>query len=144
MSEIDTDGYGPDPRESAIERLESDARTLGPSGIERVAEAWHRTAGLRPEDWHEAEQRALRAIETANRTASWDAVRRRLRGETEGQAALVAWQAEHGVTGHRAESALMGAALAVLARDQVDEETYQTLAGPMAAALPWLAPTTDF
>jgi hypothetical protein len=142
-SQIDSDGYGPDPTETAIDRLESDARTLGPSGIERVAEAWHRTAGLRPEDWHEAERQALRAVETANRAGTWDAVRGRLRGETEGQAALVAWQAEHGDTGHRAESALLGAALAILVRDQLDEETYRTLAGPMAAALPWLGPTTE-
>lgn len=139
MSE--SDGYEPDPHQTAIDRLESDARTLGPSGIERAAEAWQRTAGLDPDRWHEAERRALRAVETANRTGAWDEARARLHGETEGQAALVAWRVEHGATGHRAESALLGAALAVLARDQLDEETYLTLAGPMAAALPWLAPS---
>lgn len=140
MSEVD--GYGPNPHESALQRLEGDARTLGPSGIERVAEAWRRSAGLDRERWRSAEETALKAVEDANRAATWDGLRSRFHVETEGAHALVAWQAEHGPAGHHAESALLGALLGLLVRDRIDEATYRTLAGPMAAALPWLVPGT--
>lgn len=136
----DPEGYGPLPHQSSIDRLLSDARTLGPSGIERVAEAWGRTAGLDHEHWKAAERAALDAVEAANRMATWDDHRRRFHEDTEGPHALVAWRAEHGPAGHHAESALLGALLALLVRDRIGPDEFRTLAGPMSAALPWLLP----
>jgi hypothetical protein len=136
----DAEGYGPDPTQDAIGRLLSDARTLGPSGIERIAGAWSRTAGLDHEHWKAAEKAALEAVETANRTATWDSLRGRFHSDTEGEHAMIAWRAEHGPAGHHAESALLGALLGLLVRDRIGSDEYRVLAGPMSAALPWLLP----
>ena len=59
---------------------------------------------------------------------------------TEGRTSLVSWKSEHGDVGHKAERALLGAALAILGRDRLTHEQYTTLAWPMAEALPWLLP----
>ncbi len=136
----DPEGYDADPRQDALDRLVSDARTLGPSGIERVAETWTRTAGLDHERWLAAERAALAAVEATNRTARWDALRQGFHEQTEGRHAMVAWRAEHGPAGHHAESALLGALLGLLARDRLERPDFRTLVGPMAAALPWLLP----
>ena len=37
---LDADGYGARPNQSEVERLLEDSRTLGESGIERIAGAW--------------------------------------------------------------------------------------------------------
>jgi hypothetical protein len=50
----------------------------------------------------------------------------------------VSWKVEHGQTGHHAESAALGAALALHAAGYLDRAHTQTLARPMAEALPWL------
>lgn len=136
----DADGYGPNPNEDAVSRLLDDSRTLGPSGIERVAEAWERTAGLDPEHWKLAEKAALEALQATNRSGHWDELQNRFHSETEGPHAMVAWQAEHGPAGDHAERALLGATLALLVRDNIGAEEFRTLAGPMSAALPWLLP----
>jgi hypothetical protein len=52
----------------------------------------------------------------------------------------VSWKAEHGELGHKAERAALGAALALLARDQLDHPHFVTLVRPMAEGLPWLLP----
>ena len=50
----------------------------------------------------------------------------------------MSWKVEHGQTGHHAELAALGAALALHAAGYLDRAHTQTLARPMAEALPWL------
>lgn len=135
----DRDGYGPRPGQDNVERLLEDARTLSPLGVERAAEGWrkHAGAGAHPQ-WHEAEQAALHVLESTHRAPQWDELRNRILGLTEQRNALVAWRAEHGETGHHAESALLGAALALTAHHDLDRGHARTLLAPMAEALPWL------
>jgi hypothetical protein len=59
---------------------------------------------------------------------------------TEGRSALVAWRYEHGETGHKAERAAYGAALALFARGHITAKQFETLARPLDEALPWLLP----
>jgi hypothetical protein len=136
---VDSDGYGQRPHQPAVERLAEDCRTLGPSGIERIAGGWERRA---PDRYAEAERAALRLIEKTGRGIAWDELRNRLLGLTERGTPLVAWRAEHGEVGHRAEQALFGAALALLAQPELDAHHAETLVSPMAAALPWLPSAT--
>lgn len=137
---IDTDGYGPRPGQGDVERLLEDARTLSPLGVERAAEGWqkHAGGGEHPQ-WHEAERAALHVLERTQRTTRWDELRGRILGLTESRGALVAWRQEHGETGHHAESALLGAALALLAHGDLDRRHAGVLLAPMAEALPWLS-----
>jgi hypothetical protein len=150
---VDADGYGPRPHQTDIERLFEETRTLSALSIERIAEAWRQAAGpsgvRRQEDrgdapatshaaWVAAERAALHTLESSGRMAEWDDLRRRLLDLTEHHDALVAWRQEHGETGHRAEDALMGAGLALLARAELDAGSLHTLLVPMASALPWL------
>jgi hypothetical protein len=132
---VDSDGYGQRPNQSAVERLVEDCRTLGPAGIERIAAGWDRRT---PDLYAEAEREALRVVETTGRVGGWDDMRNRLLGLTERGSPLIAWRAEHGDTGHKAEDALLGAALALLARPELDSHHGETLVRPMATALPWL------
>lgn len=136
---MDRDGYGDRPNQTAVERLLEDCRTLGPAGIERIAGGWdHR----KPDLYAGAEREALHVVETTGRSGAWDDLRNRLLGLTERGAPLVAWRAEHGDIGHKAEDALLGAALALLARPELDSHHRETLVGPMATALPWLLATS--
>lgn len=139
---MDVEGYGEREGQSALDRLLEDSRTLSPAGVERAAAGWERHAGDRGA-WHRAEQAALRELEASGEGERWDEVRNRLLGLTERGTPLVAWRAEHGDTGHRAENALLGAALAIVA-DRLDREHRETLLRPMAEAMPWLltAPTS--
>ena len=118
-----------------------DARTLSPAGIERAAWGWdrHEDPALM-QRFHDAERAALRALEQADRSSTWDDARKRILDLTEGRSSLVSWKAEHGDIGHKAERAMLGAALALLTRDKLSHEQYATLARPMAEALPWLLP----
>lgn len=136
----DTEGYGPRPGQNDIDRLLEDARTLSPLGVERAAEGWSRHAGGGThQSWHDAERAGLHVVETRLRAGAWDELRGRILGLTEsGQGALVAWRIEHGETGHHAESALLGAALGLLARPDLDRAHTRALLAPMAEALPWL------
>jgi hypothetical protein len=134
----DTEGYGPRPGQTPIERLLEDCRTLSPSGIERVAEGWQQRG---PEEaFVQAEQRALHALERSGQGGRWDALRNELLGLTERGTSLVAWRAEHGQVGHQAEDALLAAALALTAGDDLDRAHREILLRPMARALPWLLP----
>lgn len=131
----DADGYGPRPGQSEIDRLLEDVRELSPAGIERIAGGWdrHSNGVLK-----EAEAQALRALEAEGRTQQWDDLRSRLLGLTEQGEPLVAWRSEHGPVGHKAEEALIAAALGVTAGDTLDRRHRDALLRPMAEALPWL------
>jgi hypothetical protein len=140
---MDADGYGDRPGQSDIDHLLEDCRTLSPAGIERVAEGWDRhAAGEKHGQYHEAERAALHALETNGRAPRWDELRQQLLGLTERGAPLVSWRAEHGDVGHKAENALLGAALALMARPDLDGGNRQILMRPMAEALPWLTSTS--
>ena len=132
----DADGYGARAGQTPIDRLLEDCRTLSPSGIERVAQGWDLRAGEAA--FHEAERAALRAVEQAGRVTEWDALRNQLLGLTERGQPLVSWRAEHGTVGHKAEDALMAAALALTAGEDVDRIHRAVLLRPMSEALPWL------
>jgi hypothetical protein len=137
---IDRDGYGPRPGQGDVDRLLEDARTLSPLGVERAAQGWvkHAGSGEHPQ-WHEAERAALHVLERTNRAPHWDELRNGILGLTEQRTALVAWRQEHGETGHHAEGALLGAALALTAQPELDRHHAHTLLAPMAEALPWLS-----
>jgi len=138
---VDRDGYGYPATERGIDRLLGDARTLSPVGIERVAWGWDRhedPATL--ERFREAEKLALKSIESQSRGPDWEQVRRTVLDLTEGRSSLEAWKVEHGETGHKAERAMLGAALGIVARDGIDHAHYAALVRPMAEALPWLLP----
>lgn len=151
----EVDGYGQRDGQSDIDRLLEDCRTLSPTGIERIAQGWMTLVGagwsenvsdhkgassMEHDSWHDAERAALRVLETTNRAPAWDALRNRILDLTERHDAMVAWRKEHGEAGHRAEDALMGAALALSARPGLDAAHETTLLAPMATSLPWLAP----
>jgi hypothetical protein len=110
------------------------------AGVERAAWGWDQHAEGDIDSFREAERAALRAIEKAERGMRWDEFRRSIFDMTESGKALVAWRYEHGETGHKAERAAYGAALALFARDHITREEFATLARPMDEALPWLLP----
>jgi len=133
---VDSDGYGARQGQTPIERLIEDCRTLSPAGIERIAAGWD--ARHHHETFQDAEKAALHAIEARGRTTEWDALRNRLLGLTERGAPLISWRLEHGPVGHKAEDALMAAALALTAGSDLARHDAETLIAPMSEALPWL------
>jgi len=138
---VDAEGYGYGSHEEGLERLLTDARVLSPAGIERAAWGWDRHEDPRlMQRFHDAERAGLRALEKSDRGPQWEEARRRILELTEGRTSLEDWKAEHGDVGHKAERALLAAALAILARDKIDHEHYATLVRPMSEALPWLLP----
>lgn len=138
---LDIEGYGFPEHKRTLARLMEDVRVLSPAGVERVAEGWDQHVGVRGlQEFRDAEKAALHAIEQADRGSAWDEVRRTLFGLTESGDALISWRAEHGELGHKAESAAFAAALALLAEGLISKEQQETLARPMAEALPWLLP----
>jgi hypothetical protein len=140
MGVVDRDGYGSRTDQSDLDRLVEDCRTLSASGIERIAAAWDH----RPSDskYLEAERAALHAVETSGRGAEWDATRNRLLGLTERGTPLISWKAEHGEIGHKAEDALLGAALALIAQPKLSHHHAKVLLHPMAEMVPWLLTAT--
>ncbi|MGH7750751.1 MAG: hypothetical protein ACREQ5_39165 [Candidatus Dormibacteria bacterium] len=136
---IDDDGYGAREGQTPIDRLVEDCRTLSPAGIERIAHGWDGLAGgERHAAYHEAERAALAVLEQSGRAPRWDELRNRLLGLTEVGTPMIAWRIEHGETGHKAEGALLGAALALVAGPDLDRPHREVLLRPMAEALPWL------
>ena len=133
----DIEGYGARPGQTQIDRLLEDCRTLSPAGVERVAHGWDHHAPAA--EFAEAEKAALHAVESSGRGAQWDAQRNQLLGLTERGESLVAWRLEHGTIGHKAENALLSAALALTAGDALDGAHRATLLRPLSEALPWLA-----
>lgn len=128
------------PRPKELERLASDLRVLDRTGIDRAAWGWDRHEKRGLDAYHRAEKTALAAVERADLGEAWDEYRTRLFGMTEAQGALVAWKAMHGDTGHKAERAAFGAALAQFAKEGISAQDYAALVEPMAEALPWLLP----
>ena len=112
---VDAEGYGYRPGEGGLERLLRDARVLSPAGFERAAWGWDRHEDpAAMQRFHDAERVALRALEQTDRGPAWEDARRGILDLTEGRTSLVSWKAEHGDLGHKAERALLGAALAQL------------------------------
>ena len=137
----DAEGYGYRESEQELDRLLTDARVLSPAGIERASWGWDRHEDpAAMQRYHEAERAALRSLEQGNRSQDWDGARKQILDLTEGRSSLLSWRAEHGDIGHKAERALLGAALGVISRDRLNHEQYVTLTRPMAEALPWLLP----
>jgi hypothetical protein len=127
--------------EQGVDRLLSDLRVMSGAGIERAAWGWDRhedAAALKR--FRDAESAALRLLEASDRAGDWDDLRRRILDVTEGRGSLVAWRAEHGPAGHRAEQAALGAGLALLAGSELLEDERIALLRPMDEALPWLLP----
>ena len=122
------------------ERFLRELGTFSAAGVERAAWGWDQHAADELDSYRLAERAALHAIEKADRGPAWEEFRRSIFDMTEGRKALVAWQYEHGETGHKAESAAFGAALALFARRHITGDQFATLARPMDEALPWLLP----
>lgn len=138
---VDAEGYGYRPDEQGLERLLRDARTLSPAGIERAAWGWDRHEDpAAMQQFREAERASLHVVEQSDRGPAWEDARKRLLDLTEGRTSLVSWKVEHGDVGHKAERALLGAALGLLMRERLDKAHYVILVRPMAEALPWLLP----
>jgi hypothetical protein len=136
---MDRDGYGAREGQTPVDRLLEDCRTLSPAGIERIARGWEALAeGEVHPAFLEAERAALRVLEGSNRVGEWDELRNRLLGLTERGTPLIAWRVEHGDTGHRAERAMLGAALALVAGPDLDRHHREVLLRPLSYALPWL------
>jgi hypothetical protein len=133
---MDTEGYGRRQGQTSMDRLLEDIRTLSPAGIERISNGWDRRG--RERSFDEAERAALHAIEAEDRGTEWDELRNQLLGLTERGQPMVAWRQEHGDIGHKAENALLAAALALTAGAALDAHHAETLVRPMAEGLPWL------
>lgn len=122
------------------ERFLTELGAFSAAGVERAAWGWDQHAAEDIDSYRDAERAALRAVEKADRGPKWDEFRRSIFEMTEGRNALVAWRYEHGETGHKAERAAFGAALALFARDHITGDQFAMLARPMDEALPWLLP----
>ena len=140
---MDSDGYGYTSSDRGTARLLDDLRTFSPASIERVAHGWEVDALPHLDRYHAAETAALAAIEAAHRTTDWEAVQRQILDLTEGRTSLVSWKVEHGQTGHHAEAAVLGAALALHAAADLDHAHAATLLRPASEALPWLVVDTS-
>jgi phage/plasmid-associated DNA primase len=110
-----------------VKRLLEELRLLGPSGLERVAEAWRAVA---------ADEDAIR--NTAERRAEDDPEWRDAEAEIFQIARGEAWLSLPETDRDSAVAAAQDALLAVLERKNLGEQRHRTLARPMAAALPWL------
>ena len=138
---VDAEGYGYRSHEEGFERLITDARVLSPAGIERAAWGWDRHEDpAAMQRFREAERAAIKILEKTDRGPAWEEARKKILDLTEGRTSLVSWKAEHGDVGHKAERALLGAALGIMTRDKLSHEQYVTLMRSMAEALPWLLP----
>jgi len=130
--------YGPNTE--AIERLLSDARVLGPSGIERIAWGWSRYAAGGLEECTSAENAARRVIDETGRQEAWRAAETDLKELVEGQYAQSAWRSEPASVDRTAEHAAIDAVMALVVQGELDAHDYHTLAKVMSEALPWLVP----
>lgn len=130
--------YGPNTE--AVDRLLSDARVLGPSGIERIAWGWTRYAQGGLIACQSAEEAAHRAVDQSGLQDAWKNAEADVRGLVEGHDAQEAWRAEPASVDRTAEHAAIDAALALVARAELSEQDYHTLAKVMSEALPWLVP----
>ena len=110
-----------------IKRLLEDLRLRGPSGIERVAEAWRVVAAGEDAIRTDAERRAEHDPE-------WREAEAEIFQTARGESWLSLPQTERDSAVAAAQDALLG----VLERKTLGEQRFRTLVGPMASALPWL------
>ncbi|HEY8679560.1 MAG TPA: hypothetical protein VIN01_00760 [Candidatus Dormibacteraeota bacterium] len=110
-----------------VKRLLEELRLLGPSGLERVAEAWRAVA---------ADEDAIRT--TAERRAEDDPEWRDAEAEIFQVARGEAWLSLPQTDRDSAVAAAQDGLLAVLERKTLGETRYRTLVHPLAEALPWL------
>jgi hypothetical protein len=110
-----------------VKRLLEELRLLGPSGLERVAEAWRAVA---------ADEDAIRT--TAERRAADDPEWRDAEAEIFQVARGEAWLSLPQTDRDSAVAAAQDGLLAVLERKTLGETRYRTLVHPLAEALPWL------
>lgn len=123
-----------------VERLLSDMRVLGPSGIERIAWAWQRYTGPQLADVDQAEKVARQAIAEDGLEDVWKAAEADIKALTEGHFAQEAWRAESESIDRSAEDAMLHAALALVAKPFISVDVYRILAKTGSEALPWLLP----
>ncbi|MEQ4205289.1 hypothetical protein [Actinopolymorpha sp. B9G3] len=122
-----TDVFGPNTR--GVIHLISHLGELGSREIDSVVDLWKR----RPREDRAAAWAAIGAATTlTERRAILDAA-----GLARREAMAVARR--HGSTDWAFWAAVWDAAAGVAASDRVDEHHYQTLIGPVASGLPWLA-----
>ena len=110
-----------------VKRLLEELRLLGPSGLERVAEAWRAVA---------ADEDAIRT--TAERRAEDDPEWREAEAQIFQVARGEAWLSLPQTDRDSAVAAAQDGLLAVLERKTLGETRYRTLVHPLAEALPWL------
>jgi hypothetical protein len=110
-----------------VKRLLEELRLLGPSGLERVAEAWRAVA---------ANEDAIRT--TAERRAEDDPEWRDAEAEIFQVARGEAWLSLPQTDRDSAVAAAQDGLLAVLERKTLGETRYRTLVHPLGEALPWL------
>lgn len=131
--------YG--PQSDDVERLLSDLRVLGPSGIERIAWAWHRYGDPHLSESDKAMETARRAIAENGLEEAWQAAEADVKEMTEGHDAQEAWRAEASSAGRTAEDAALHAAMALVARPSITDDVYRTLVKTASETLPWLLPS---
>lgn len=119
-----------------VERLLSDARVLGPSGIERIA--WGVKTHSHGVD--EAAAAAEETLQTSHTENVWREAETAVRSLTEGSHAQASWKAEDPTTDRTAEDALLHATLALVLGERLPDEHRRALLKPAAEALPWLLP----
>lgn len=132
---MDREGYGYGETQSLVDRLLSDLRTLGPSGIERIADGFRRTDHER---FHEQERKALHQIHEAGRSEDWEVLKAQIHHLIEGGGSLLSWKSEHGENGHLAEAGVLGGALGLLALAHIPRPDFEELTAAVAQALPWV------
>ena len=110
-----------------VKRLLEDLRLLGPTGIERAAQAWREVAAAEDKIRTSAERRAEDDPE-------WRGAEQQIFQVARGEAWLSLPQTDR----DSAVAAAQDALLAILERKTLDETRYRTLAHPLGSALPWL------
>jgi hypothetical protein len=110
-----------------VKRLLDELRLLGPSGVQRAADAWQAAGGSEDALRTTAEKREEKDREWLE---AEEAIFELAQGES--------WLAASPVDRESAVAAAQDALLAVLERGELDRGDYRRLAAPMAAALPWL------
>ena len=110
-----------------VKRLLEDLRLLGPTGIERAAEAWREVAAAEDKIRTSAERRAEDDPE-------WRGAEQQIFQVARGEAWLALAQDVRESAVAAAQDALLG----ILERKTLGSLAYRGLVVPMAAALPWL------
>jgi hypothetical protein len=110
-----------------VKRLLEDLRLLGPTGIERAAQAWREVAAAEDKIRTSAERRAEDDPE-------WRGAEQQIFQVARGEAWLALAQDVRESAVAAAQDALLG----ILERKTLGSLAYRGLVVPMASALPWL------